>query len=227
MRPAVLLLILALAACGRPLTPSETAFAMRFHGPDIDPSRVRLVHSRGEWQTTVVRSRPRTTCQERLYPPRTKQLTVVPAYAAMAIFETVHIHDRRWMEDYLEGLPEGRLDLERAMFFAHEMVHIWQWQNRRKTGYHPLRVAFEHLTTPDPYLIDGDSGARFLDHGWEQQAAIMEEYICCRALAPDAPRTARLHAMLSEHFDLPPPGEPLAREIVVPWEGVRREGICD
>ncbi|MCX7646718.1 MAG: hypothetical protein N2Z62_15655 [Rhodobacteraceae bacterium] len=227
MRLASLLLILALAACGRPLTPSETAFALRFHGPDIDPARVRLIHSRMDGPTTVIRNRPRATCQERLYPPRRERLTVAPANAAMALFETVHIHHRRWMADYLEGLPEGRLDLDRAMFFAHEMVHIWQWQNRRRTGYHPLRVAFEHVTTPDPYLIDGDSGARFLDHGWEQQASIMEEYLCCRALAPEAARTARLHAMLSEHFDLPPLGEPLAREIVVPWAGVRREGICD
>lgn len=228
MRTAILLAVLVLAACaGRPLTPAETAFAMRFHGPDIDPSRVRFVHVRGEGQTTVVRSRPRTTCQERIYPPRGEGLVVAPAHSAMALFETVHVQTRRWMEDYLAELPEGRLDLDQAMFFAHEMVHVWQWQNRHRTGYHPLRVGFEHVTTADPYLIDGDSGARFLDHGWEQQGAIMEEYVCCLALAPDAPRTARLFAMLSEHFDLPPPGRPIAAEIVLPWAGVEREGICD
>ena len=63
--------------------------------------------------------------------------------------------------------------------------------------------------------------------GFEQQGAIVEEYVCCRALAPDAPRTKRLHEMLSEALPVADlPGARREHDVLLPWKGVQLEGIC-
>ena len=218
-----LLALLLLAACGRPLSPNEAGFARAFHG--IDPAPVRIGEGLAPEHPREVPLRPRNTCQERLYPPpqgKTLEFTT----AAMAVFQSIHLREDLYLEDYLAGLPEGRLNLAAAMLFAHEMVHVWQWQNRAETGYHPLRAALEHAGSPDPYLFDPETEVAFLDYGWEQQGAIMEEYLCCRVLAPGAERTERLHRVLTPHFPLPPLDQRLADEVLLPWDGVRIEGIC-
>ncbi|KIQ68992.1 hypothetical protein [Wenxinia marina] len=225
MRALPLLAALLLAACGRPLTPAETGFADAFLGPAIAPGAVRFHEGLAPEHPRTIPVRPRNTCQERLYPPPEVKTTEVTT-AALTVFQNVHFRDSFWLEDYLDGLPEGRLNLAAAMIFAHEMVHVWQWQNRAETGYHPLKALFEHVGSPDPYLFDPDSTTGFLDYGWEQQGSIMEEYLCCRVLAPEAERTERLHAMLSEHFALPALDRPIASEVLLPWDGVRTEGIC-
>lgn len=225
MRLIILLsLTLVLAACGRPLTPAEVAFARAFHGPDIDPGRVRFHDGLAPEHPRTIPERPRLTCQERIWPPwRSKQVSVTTG--AIAIFESLHYRSDLYREDFLADWPEV-LDLPDAMLFAHEMVHVWQWQNRATTGYHPLRAALEHLGSPDPYLFDPSETRAFPEYGWEQQGSIMEEYICCRALDPEGARTGRLHAMLSQHFALPPPDVPLASRIRIPWDGAVTAGIC-
>jgi hypothetical protein len=219
-----LILTLALAACGRPLTTAETDFAGLIHGPGLDPAPVRLFQGLAPQAPRTVPVRPGRSCQERLW-PQPKGPTFRTVTSAVAVFRAVHFHDRWYEDDFLAGWPD-RLPLAEAMLFAHEMVHVWQWQNRAVTGYHPIRAALEHLGSPDPYLFDPESQARFLDFGYEQQASIVEEYICCTALDPEAPRTARLRALLAPHFALPPEGQPLAAEIVLPWDGAETLGIC-
>ena len=146
--------------------------------------------------------------------------------AALAAFDHVFVRESLYLDDYLAGLEHGRLNLASAMLFLHEMTHVWQWQNRAVTGYHPLKAAFEHVRSRDPYLFDPETEADFLDFGWEQQGVIVEEYLCCRTLDPAAARTQRLHAMLTPHFAVPPLNHPLAREVWLPWNGVEPENIC-
>ena len=223
MRCALLALLL-LTACGRPPSPNEAAFARAFTA--IDPSTVRIGDGLAPEHPRTYPVRPGNTCQERLY-PTPPGATFEVTTAAMAVFQSIHVRSDLYLEDYLAGLDRGRMSLPAAMLFAHEMVHVWQWQNRAVTGYHPLRALLEHSGGADPYLFDPATEVAFLDYGWEQQGAIMEEYLCCRTLAPEAPRTERLHAMLREHFDLPPLDRPLAREGFLPWDGVTIDGIRD
>ena len=89
------------------------------------------------------------------------------------------------------------------------------------------QAAFEHVGSADPYLFDIETETRFLDYGYEQQGSIMEEYVCCRALAPKAPRTQRLHDLLNQVFEPQALETPLARERLLPWRGLQIEGICD
>ncbi len=222
MRPLPLLLLLA--ACGRPLTDAEFAFLSTLQGDTIIAENVRLHDGLAVVAPREVPAPPRTTCQARLYPPP-QGPTIRVNTGALALFEDVHLRSDLYRDDMAEGWPRS-IPLADAMLLAHEMVHVWQWQNRALTGYHPARAAFEQVTKPDPYLFDLDSAADFLDYGYEQQGSIMEEYVCCRTLAPDAPRTARLHALLADYFPLAPLGTAQPEWALLPWDQVEIEGIC-
>lgn len=223
MRWLIVLLCLGLMACGRPLTDNERAFVQSIHGDSIDVSRIRMVNGALIGKTTYTRKkRPRVACRERIFPePKTETVTVGPA--AFVLYNTVFFSQDWFLDDYLPQLDE-RLGLVNAMLFAHEMAHVWQWQNRAQTGYSPLKAANEHVTQDDPYLFDVNNDTRFEDFAFEQQASIVEEYVCCAALDPDAPRTKRLKTLLQQGFPLQDIKIP--DEIIIPWAGAEVRGIC-
>lgn len=222
----LLLLVLLCTGCGRKLTDGEVAFVARLQGDAIDTGRVRLVPGAPLNAVTFRRqARPRKSCRERILPPSEGD-TVTVRPVAVTLLNTVHFTDDWYLDDYLQGWPD-RVYLVPAMLFAHEMTHVWQWQNRRITGYSPLRAAAEHGRSDDPYLFELDGAPEFLSFGYEQQGAIVEEYVCCRALAPQAARTKRLHAMLKGAFpvtDLPARGR--ESDVYLPWKGAELNGIC-
>ncbi|MFZ5961970.1 hypothetical protein ACOXXX_03380 [Thalassococcus sp. BH17M4-6] len=218
--------LLLLAACGRPLTPNEVVLAEALHGDEIDTSRVRLIDGNPGGSITYTRPiRPRLTCQERIWPPsRGERVTVSPG--ATVLFNTVLFRDDLFRDDFLQGFPEA-VDLADVMLIAHEFTHIWQWQNRRKTGYHPLRALREHQVSEDPYLFEPESSTRFSDHGFEQQGAIVEEYVCCHLLDPKAPRTARLRDMIRAEMPIDRLQSVLdPARVRMPWGGAKVDGIC-
>jgi hypothetical protein len=71
------------------------------------------------------------------------------------------------------------------MFFAHEMTHVWQWQNRDLTGYHPFRAFAEHAwsRTPISSIRRRPPLSRLRLRG---AGLLVEEYVCCRAVDPRA-----------------------------------------
>lgn len=67
----VLALLFLLAACGRPLTPSEADLATRMFGPGLDTTQVRFYRNGFVgMRSHLYPARPRTTCRERILPPR-------------------------------------------------------------------------------------------------------------------------------------------------------------
>lgn len=224
LRP-LLLSLLVLAACGRPLTEQERALAAQIQGSSLDAGRVRLVEGSPAAAVTFRRQpRPRTSCREKILPPvEAEVVTVTPA--AVVLFNRIFFSRDWYLDDYVPEYPE-KLHLIEAMLLAHELTHIWQWQNRKTTGYHPLKAAAEHSASPDPYLFDLETKSAFLDFGYEQQGAIIEEYVCCRALAPKAPRTKRLHTMISGAMPLSPLPQSREHDVYLPWRGVELPGIC-
>ena len=221
-----LLLLSALSGCGRPLTDNETSFLEAMQGPQLDTGRVRFHDGLASRAVTFERPiRPRLACTERIWPPSSGE-TVTVSPAALTLFNHIFYREDVYLDDYLPRYPE-RVNLYAAMLFAHEMTHVWQWQNRKRTGYTPLKAATEHQTHVDPYLIDPDTSAQFLDHGYEQQGAIVEEYVCCQLLDPEAPRTARLRAMISEAMPIGGLDAALTgTDVVIPWKGAEIENIC-
>ncbi len=222
----VLVLLVLLAACGRPLTPLERSYVLALQGDEVDTARVRLIDGHPGAAITYKRPvRPRLTCSERIWPPsRGETVTVQPG--GMVIFNHMLLRDDLYRDDFLGKYPE-EIDLADAMLFAHEMTHVWQWQNRKRTGYNPLKAASEHGNSPDPYLFEDGTGVKFLEHGYEQQGAIVEEYVCCALLDAEAPRTERLHAMISEAMPMSRLDKVLKhRAVRIPWTGAKLENIC-
>ena len=220
-----LLLVLFVASCGRTLTTNERAFLNTIHGDSINYSKVRLHDGAPTRAVTFKRKpRPRTTCRELILPPVEEKI-VTGKPAAVALYNTV-LFDKDWfIEDYLPDYPD-RIGLIAAMLFAHELTHVWQWQNRKTTGYSPLRAAREHQISEDPYLFEINADRKFSDFGFEQQGSIVEEFVCCRALAPTAPRTQRLHALLSQVMPVAPLSSTRQSDVSLPWDGVQIKGIC-
>jgi len=222
----LLLALLFLAACGRPLTETERAFAFGIHGDTLDYSAVRLHDGAPTRAVTFQRKpRPRTTCRELIFPPHPPEVTTVTTKPAAVALYNIVLFDRDWyLDDYLPDYPD-RVGLVAAMLFAHELTHIWQWQNRKLTGYSPLRAGLEHQFSDDPYLFElGDR--QFLDFGFEQQGSIVEELVCCRALQPQGARTQRLHALVSQVMPITPLPQSPAYDVSLPWDGVDLKRIC-
>ncbi|WP_425043948.1 hypothetical protein [Primorskyibacter sp. S87] len=221
-----LCLVLLVAGCGRPLTDSELGFAEEILGAGLDLERVRLVRGAPVGSVTFRReARPRVTCRERILPPQKEEI-VTAKPAAVALFNKVYFSKDWYVDNYMPSFPD-QLYLVEGMLLAHELTHVWQWQNRSKTGYHPLRAAAEHGGDEDPYLFDLDNSADFLSYGYEQQGSIVEEYVCCRALAPGAARTKRLHAMLAEVMPITDLPQSRRSDVYLPWKDAALKGICD
>lgn len=221
-----LCLCLALTGCGRPLTGPEVAFLVDLTGPGLDPAPVRIMQNPLLGLVTQsFPARPRTTCRERVVPPPPGPM-IEGRVGGMVLFNRLMVRPDILLDDYSE-MPDGRRNLHAAMFLAHEMIHVWQWQNRALTGYHPLRAAREHAVVTDPYLFDEAPGRRFLDYGYEAQASLVEEYVCCRALDPRGARTARLEALIGQAMAVTPwTVRADGAKILVPWPGVQARGIC-
>lgn len=219
------LILTILAGCGRPLTENEVAFTRTLHGDTLNVDRVRLVNGAPTRAVTFRRkARPRTTCRERLLPPPTDAI-VTAKPAAVALWTRV-LFDRDWfLEDYVPDYPT-ELNLVAAMLLAHELTHVWQWQNRDVTGYSPLKAATEHQASDDPYLFDIGADRAFSEFGYEQQGSIVEEFVCCRALDPQAPRTKRLHTLISQAMPVAPLPHSREHNVRLPWDGVKIDGIC-
>lgn len=224
IRLAAFVVLALAAACGRPLTDHEAAFAKAIHGDTLDQSRVKILENGIVGVTSATYAvRPRTTCRELIGPPSTE-----PTYRARAagvvLWNTVNIRPDWYLEDYTRQ-QNGELSLVAAMFFAHEITHIWQWQNRDITGYSPFKAASEHGFGRDPYLFDTQNGRPFLQYAYEQQASIVEEYVCCAVLDPGGTRTRRLQDLISEAMPLS--ALPIAgRDIRIPWADAEIDGIC-
>lgn len=230
MRPLARLLaalpLALLAACAsRSLTPAERAFTDTVMGPSLAAEDVRLVKGAVVGLISVtVNPRPRTACREKLFPPIEE--SVRASFPAFAQGPTVYYSRPFWSQDFLGGYPD-LLDLEQAMRLAHELTHVWQWQERRKTGYSPFAAAFEHVGGNDPYLVEIDPELAFADYGWEQQGSIVEEFVCCRALDPGGARTAQLTALVRQAFPGASSGDGVPRgRTRIPWAGAELRGIC-
>ncbi len=220
--------VVLLTACGRPLTSGEQAFAATLFGDELDHKPVRIAPFTALSSLTAQRpKRPRVACRERIFPASESTSDMVTSFtAAFVTFNRLNMARAFYLPDYMSKYPE-KMSLPAAMLFGHELTHVWQWQNRGRTGFSPLKAVSEHHPGQDPYLLELDAQAQFLDFPFEQQGAIVEEYVCCRQLDPKGARTLRLHAMLSAAMPVATIDASLPRpEVILPWKGAVTKGIC-
>ncbi|MBU2983246.1 hypothetical protein KO498_15670 [Lentibacter algarum] len=223
MRYLAFALLLSVAACGRPFSENEKTFINQIYGETFNSGRPRFHNGALVGSVTFKRQkRPRLTCRERIFPEPVEEI-VTTGPAAVALFNHVFYTKPFYVKDYLPDYPQ-EMHLYAAMLFAHEATHIWQWQNREKTGYHPLKAAAEHGRVDDPYLFEISTENKFLSYPYEQQASLVEEYVCCKSLDPAAPRTKRLESLLKGAFPLG--NIVIPQKVTLPWAGAKTERIC-
>lgn len=210
---AALLVLLGLAACGRPLAEGERQFVEDVFGDKVDADKVRIASG----------FRPSTASEPPPLPPKQDRVELRPGVCdrvnpeppvgpppAWALYNRMHVIAEFYRPDMLPGWS-GQILLPHAMIMAHELVHVWQWQNRRITGYRPVKAGLESFTNRDPYFYVPDEGAGFLEYGFEQQASLVEDYFCYGLFDPQNPRRAKLHAILAPHFRVDRIDQVLAR----------------
>jgi hypothetical protein len=202
MRWALGLCLLGLAACGRPMTPTEVQFARDVFGPGLDTSIVVVARGAGLTPpgktrlTKVTRERGTERACVRVARKKGKH---APA-PAFAFRNKVHFDTGLYSSDMVLEWPDA-LRVPNAIIFAHELTHVWQWQNRDRTGYTPFRALAESIRLVDPYIA-ASGQAEFFSYGYEQQAAMVEDYLCFAFANPNHPRRAELRAILAPVFPI-------------------------
>ena len=86
----------------------------------------------------------------------------------------MHFDSEIYSSNMALGWPEG-LRFPNAIILAHELTHVWQWQNREVTGYTAMRAMKESWQIADPYYSASGGGPAFFSYGYEQQAAMVED----------------------------------------------------
>lgn len=186
--------LLVFSGCSRPLTDAERTFANDLFGPSLDTSKVRVTYDVGItplYQTVPTNLRLVVPTENACV--RTPQPFGAQPPQAFALGNRLHFASELYSSDMLLQWPE-RMRVPHAIIFAHELVHAWQWQNRAQTRYHPLRAVAESLSLADPYFSEGN--AEFFSYGYEQQAAIVEDYVCFTFANPTHPRRQELREIL-------------------------------
>ncbi len=196
LRSLVVVALVLLAACSRPLTPNETAFAHDLFGDELDTSKVRVALFPGiipvkvplADEATIIVGTERACVREPQ--PRGEFRPRAVAYRNLIQFDfDFYAHDMALL------YPE-RVRFPKTFLLAHELTHVWQWQNRETTGYQPWRAALEQLQVTDPYFSASGEEEEFFRFGFEQQAAIVTDFVCFTASNPDHPRRQELRELL-------------------------------
>lgn len=192
--------LLVILGCSRPLTPAEAAFAEDLFGDSLDTSKIQVTQGLGvlplyrtvPGQVSIVEGTDRACV-------RTPQPRGAQPPQAFALANRLHFDTELYSSDMIIRWPDA-MRVPQALIFAHELTHAWQWQNRDRTGYTPLRAASESLALADPYFSKGD--AAFFSFGYEQQAALVEDYVCFAFANPNHPRRSELREILAPVFPL-------------------------
>ncbi len=197
---------LLLAACARPLTDNEARFAGEVFGDSLDTAKVRVRVGAGI--TPLPRAEPEAAPEPGAradipegFCTRTPQPRQIRWPAAFVLGNTVFFRRDYYVADTFPAWPDSFL-VPQGFIMAHELVHVWQWQNRATTHYSPLRPLAEAARVADPYYWDGTGTRPFAAYGFEQQAALLEDYLCYRLFEPDSPRMDELRAILAPALPL-------------------------
>ncbi|MDE1152429.1 MAG: hypothetical protein PW788_07825 [Micavibrio sp.] len=133
----------------RPLTAGEIALARAVFGDSVDYAAVRL-HNR------------------RILPPLMQH-----KHQAVANGNNISFPRSSYSEDFAT-----EHDALKQSVFIHEMTHVWQHQNKVvSTPKEALKETLRHkfnYSKAYPYQLGG--GRDLIDYGFEQQAALVQDY---------------------------------------------------
>jgi hypothetical protein len=153
----ILALVASLSACSRSLTVNETAAMSPFTGSDIQYSEV-TVHRGG-------------------------LASFKSDHGAVTLGNEIHWDPETYREDFLE--PDNVIFIQDVALLAHELVHVWQYQNRATTGYSLDKLIDEHRQFGDTvydFQTPLDPRKSFSSYRFEQQGAIVQEWVLLAAV---------------------------------------------
>lgn len=195
-----MLVLAVLAACTRPLTDGEVDFAQDIFGDRIALEKVRIGKDLGlgpppyRAEVTVDVRRPlEDPCVRVPTPPRNA------APPGFAVGNVIFLNGDFYSVDGGFLWPEA-VRLPHSLILAHELVHVWQWQNRAQTGYAPWRALAEGIGA-DAYFYSTEDAEGIFAFGYEQQASIVEDYLCYLILDPSDPELDELRALVAPIVD--------------------------
>ena len=162
-----LVLLGGLAACaGRSLAPGERALAADLFGPKFNPDRARIARLSGS-PPPPPRPAPEPRREVEIRPGLCDRDAPDPGPPgpppAFVLYNRMQVQPEFYRDDIMAGWPDLVL-LPEVLIVAHELVHIWQWQNRALTGYRPAQAALENLVSGDPYFYVPAAGEEFLKY---------------------------------------------------------------
>ncbi|PID35948.1 MAG: hypothetical protein CR993_07180 [Rhodobacterales bacterium] len=197
---AALLTVLSLSACERGLTANETAMARGLFGDTLNVEAVRVHAGWGLLPLPrpkpvpeggpQVRAAPKGLCDRKR---STRRVWRWPA--AFVLYNDVFFNHDYYRPDTFAGFPNSA-PFPASVIMAHELVHVWQWQNAALTGYSVSESAGETVKHIDPYWFETARGSEFLSYGFEQQGAMVQDFTCYALFDPKNPKVEELAAIL-------------------------------
>jgi len=201
-RLAAFAILALVAACARPLTPSETLAAKALFGETLDTEAVTVRAGVGLLPLPrEPRPEPGAEPRAAIKPPpglcdRKQSTRRVWRWPAAFVLENdVFFSYDYYPHDAFRGFPRSA-PYPASVIMAHELVHVWQWQNRARTGYSPTRAAGETIARVDPYWFTVDRTAEFFSLGYEQQGALVQDFVCYAMFDSQNPKVEDLAATL-------------------------------
>lgn len=199
------LIFLSLAACSRPMTDGEISYSREILSQGLDFGEVRFSGQEAQGIRLAERQLAQDV-QKILEAPGNEEnadrlMSSLPSLFgadAIVIGNTVFFDRDVYSSDFSTSI----IDSDRWLM-AHEVTHVWQWQNREVTGYTFAKVVSEHLEFGDDVyeysLIEGKS---FTEYRFEQQGAIVQCYAMLRQIRPTDPLTVRHEQLIRSEFPL-------------------------
>jgi hypothetical protein len=116
---------------------------------------------------------------------------------AITIGNSIYFSKDFYTEDFATSTDDSR------WLLAHELTHVWQWQNRGSTGYSFAKVISEHLKYgDDAYRYRLVAGKKFSEYRFEQQGQIIQCYAMYKRTRPNAPLTAQHQKIIRAEFPI-------------------------
>ncbi|MCK8464216.1 hypothetical protein MUY35_10175 [Aliiroseovarius sp. S1339] len=195
--------VATMSGCARKLSTTEVELSRIVFGESLDTDKVRVRAGIGvlplpkadpipaDAPKRDARKLPKGVCDR---VPQLDRKIEFPA--GFVLWNQVFLKRNLYRDDMFEGWPES-LPIPHALLMMHELVHVWQWQNRDRTGYTPGQSGAESLRKGDPYYWPGREAGAYLSYGFEAQAAMVEDYMCMTLFDPTNPRRADLATLIS------------------------------
>ncbi|MCK0137681.1 hypothetical protein [Aliiroseovarius sp. F47248L] len=211
------LVVLAVSGCARKLSETEVELSQLVFGDSLDTEKVRVRAGIGILPLpdaepipkgapkNYAHKLPKGVCDRVPQPDRKIEFP-----AGFVLWNQVFLKRDLYRDDMFEGWPES-LPMPHALLMMHELVHVWQWQNRSRTGYTPGRSGAESLRPGDPYYWPAREAGAYLSYGFESQAAMVEDYMCMTLFDPMNPRRADLAALIGPVLPVTRLGDALGR----------------